>query len=52
MSSHSTQHLLTPVQVGPYLLENRVVMAPMTRNRAGEGNVPKPLVARFYEQRA
>lgn len=33
-------NLLTPVQLGPYELRNRVVMAPMTRNRAGEGNVP------------
>ena len=52
MSSHSTQHLLTPVQVGPYTLENRMVMAPMTRNRAGEGNVPTPLMAEYYTQRA
>lgn len=52
MSSHSTQHLLTPVQVGPYTLENRMVMAPMTRNRAGERNVPTPLMVRYYEQRA
>jgi len=44
--------LLTPVQVGPYRLPNRIVMAPMTRNRAGEGNVPTPLVATYYSQRA
>lgn len=29
-----TQPLLTPVQVGPYTLPNRIVMAPMTRARA------------------
>lgn len=52
MSSHETQPLLTPVQVGPYTLSNRMVMAPMTRNRAGEGNVPGPLAALYYEQRA
>ena len=27
-------------------------MAPMTRNRAGAGNVPTELMARYYEQRA
>ncbi len=44
--------LFTPVEVGPYRLPNRIVMAPMTRNRAGEGNVPTPLVATYYRQRA
>ncbi len=33
-------HLFSPVRVGPYELPNRLVMAPMTRNRAGYGNVP------------
>ena len=32
-------NLFTPFQLGPYELRNRVVMAPMTRSRAGEGNV-------------
>src|SRR5208337_2688898 len=31
---------------------NRMVMAPMTRSRAIEGNVPNPLAATYYEQRA
>lgn len=44
--------LLTPVQVGPYRLPNRMVMAPLTRNRAGEGNVPTDLMATYYRQRA
>ena len=30
--------LFTLAQVGPYTLPNRIVMAPLTRNRAGEGN--------------
>jgi N-ethylmaleimide reductase len=47
-----TQPLLTPVQLGPYQLPNRVVMAPLTRNRAGAGNVPGPLNATYYAQRA
>jgi N-ethylmaleimide reductase len=44
--------LFTPFQLGPLLLPNRVVMAPMTRNRAGAGNVPTALNAEYYEQRA
>ncbi|PYQ57669.1 MAG: alkene reductase, partial [Acidobacteria bacterium] len=44
--------LFSPVQVGPYTLRNRMVMAPMTRNRAGAGNVPSDLAATYYAQRA
>ena len=44
--------LLTPVQVGPYTLPNRIVMAPLTRNRAGEGNVPQDMNVQYYAQRA
>jgi N-ethylmaleimide reductase len=38
--------------LGPLTLPNRVVMAPMTRNRAGPGNVPTSLNATYYTQRA
>ena len=44
--------LFTPIQLGPYTLPNRIVMAPLTRNRAGAGNVPGPINALYYEQRA
>lgn len=44
--------LFTPIQVGPYTLPNRIVMAPMTRNRAGQGNVPHDLNVEYYRQRA
>ena len=44
--------LLSPLQLGPLALPNRVVMAPMTRNRAGPGNVPGALNATYYAQRA
>lgn len=44
--------LLSPVRLGPYLLPNRLVMAPMTRNRAGASNVPQPMNALYYAQRA
>ncbi|MCW5560024.1 MAG: alkene reductase, partial [Verrucomicrobiae bacterium] len=45
-------HLLSSVRVGPYTLRNRLVMAPMTRNRTGAGNVPHPMNALYYAQRA
>jgi N-ethylmaleimide reductase len=44
--------LFSPIRLGPYELPNRVVMAPMTRNRAGPGEVPTPLMATYYTQRA
>jgi N-ethylmaleimide reductase len=44
--------LLTAVQLGPYTLRNRMVMAPMTRSRAGEGLVPSSISATYYQQRA
>lgn len=44
--------LFSPIRIGACELRNRVVMAPMTRNRAGEGNVPQPMTAEYYAQRA
>jgi len=44
--------LFSPVQVGPLTLPNRIVMAPMTRNRAGPGNAPTELNTIYYAQRA
>lgn len=38
--------------VGAFQLNNRIVMAPLTRNRAGPGLVPSPLAAEYYGQRA
>ena len=45
-------NLLTPVEVGPYTLPNRIVMSPLTRSRAGTGNAPVALNVTYYEQRA
>jgi N-ethylmaleimide reductase len=42
----------TPVRVGRYTLPNRLVMAPMTRSRAGLGGTPGELAAEYYSQRA
>jgi len=50
MSSNIT--LLSPIQLGPNNLRNRMAMAPLTRCRAGAGNVPTPLNAEYYAQRA
>lgn len=44
--------LFDPLRIGPLELSNRVVMAPMTRNRAGVGGVPTRLNALYYAQRA
>ncbi|MFO7559736.1 MAG: alkene reductase [Desulfobacterales bacterium] len=44
--------MFSPVKIGSLSLKNRLVMAPMTRNRAGEGNVPQDLNATYYAQRA
>lgn len=46
-----TPTLFDPIQVGAWTLPNRVVMAPLTRNRA-PGQVPTPLMATYYAQRA
>ncbi|WP_017325781.1 alkene reductase [Synechococcus sp. PCC 7336] len=47
----SSKSLLSTVQLGPYRLPNRIVMAPLTRNRAGAGNAPGQLNATYYRQR-
>lgn len=44
--------LFRPVTVGALELPHRMVMAPMTRNRADDGNVPSELAVEYYRQRA
>jgi len=44
--------LFTPFTLNGLKLPNRIVMAPMTRNRAGAGNAPTALNATYYAQRA
>jgi N-ethylmaleimide reductase len=44
--------LFSPLTVGSVSCKNRVVMAPLTRSRAGPGNVPNSLNALYYAQRA
>ncbi|CDS52825.1 Oxidoreductase, FMN-binding [Polaromonas sp. CG9_12] len=43
--------LFDTVQTGDLLLANRIVMAPLTRNRAPDA-IPTPLMAEYYTQRA
>lgn len=44
--------LFSPFQLGPHTLPNRIIMAPLTRNRAGVGGVPGPMNVTYYAQRA
>jgi N-ethylmaleimide reductase len=44
--------LFEPIRIGDVLLPNRVVMAPLTRRRAGLGKVPTLVNAHYYGQRA
>jgi N-ethylmaleimide reductase len=44
--------LFSPYRLGDIELSNRLVMAPMTRSRAVEGNVPSPMAPAYYAQRA
>ncbi|WP_345816344.1 alkene reductase [Paraburkholderia sp. PREW-6R] len=55
MSAESAQidsYLFEPVKVGPLQLPNRIVMAPLTRSRAKEADVPSELAIEYYAQRA
>jgi len=45
-------NLFDPLQVGDIALANRIVMAPLTRNRAAPGQVPSALAETYYAQRA
>lgn len=47
------EKLFQPIKLGRYNLPHRIVMAPLTRSRARQpGNVPTPLMACYYAQRA
>lgn len=49
----TTSKLFTPLQVGKITLHNRLVMAPLTRFRADDNNIPiLPMVKEYYAQRA
>jgi hypothetical protein len=48
---HPGRSLFASFTLGPHRLQNRIVLAPMTRSRA-TGNVPTALMAQYYGQRA
>lgn len=48
----SLKKLLTPVRFGTVEARNRIVLPPLTRNRAGPGDVPSDLQVTYYTQRA
>jgi N-ethylmaleimide reductase len=45
-------NLFSPISLGDMTLANRIIMAPLTRNRAGDGNVPQDMNVEYYRQRA
>jgi N-ethylmaleimide reductase len=45
-------HLFSPLALGPLTLPNRILMAPLTRCRAGAEHLPNELMAEYYAQRA
>lgn len=48
----ATPDLFSPLDLGPYALRNRIVMAPLTRSRASDDGVPTKIMAEYYRQRA
>ncbi|MGW0854416.1 alkene reductase [Streptomyces sp. NPDC002690] len=52
VSTSSKVSVFDPADLGPLRLPNRLVMAPLTRNRATADGVPTPLMATYYAQRA
>ena len=51
-ASFPSPHLLSPFDLRGLALRNRVVMAPLTRGRAGVSRVPNALMTEYYTQRA
>lgn len=50
--NNSLEPLFSPAKVGALTLKNRIIMAPLTRSRAGEGDTATTLMAEYYRQRA
>jgi N-ethylmaleimide reductase len=48
----SIDSLFSPLQLGAMQIPNRIIMAPLTRMRAGADNVPTAMNAEYYAQRA
>lgn len=50
--SVGTTTLHTPIRIGAWDLPNRIIMAPLTRSRAGAERIPNALMAEYYVQRS
>ena len=48
----SATDLFSAITIGNLTLSNRMIMAPMTRNRAAEGAIPQAMNVEYYRQRA
>src|SRR5258708_4160152 len=44
--------LFDPVRTGAWTLANRIIMAPLTRQRAGAERIPNAMMGEYYRQRA
>ena len=52
LARNASSDLFKPMQLGALELSNRIVMAPLTRSRAKENDIPGDLAAEYYVQRA
>lgn len=52
MPKTTAARLLSPMSLGPLNLPNRIVMAPLTRGRAGADRIPNRMMADYYRQRS
>jgi N-ethylmaleimide reductase len=52
MSDQTDSPVLQPVTIGDLRLQNRIVMAPLTRSRSNDDGVPPDFAADYYAQRA
>ena len=44
--------LFTPLKIGNLEIKNRIILAPLTRGRAGNSRMPNELMKEYYSQRA
>ncbi|WP_455430960.1 oxidoreductase, partial [Rhodopirellula baltica] len=51
-SNSSKSALFQPLEIGGLTLRNRIVMAPLTRARAGVERMANEMMAEYYTQRA
>ncbi len=52
LQAASTPTLHSPIRIGAWDLPNRIIMAPLTRSRAGKERIPNALMAEYYVQRS